>query len=239
MATTDMQQPSYGRPDFRRSQKQGLELTPEEVKIWQDCMKSSSVMVPSIFGAALGYGVFRISRYHAQAKYAAVVGGIVGMIMGRVTASEKCLGKVASMPNSTLRDRLMEFKYGNRHMGEAQIFKAPDTASQEAQAIDELSSSAGMVFDDYPQMNSYDTYSSLNDSGDAPVSEDTDLTETISLPKGTTYEELRQKNREAYYQKARQYYAPKTPESYPATSRQQAAPTPNVQEKTKYGDVWG
>lgn len=79
-------------------------------------MKTKSVLGSTIVSAALSYGVFRITPFRAQAKYAAICGGVLGMIIGRLSATEICLAKVASLPNSTLRDRMLEAKYGNRYM---------------------------------------------------------------------------------------------------------------------------
>ncbi|XP_032665061.1 OCIA domain-containing protein 1 [Odontomachus brunneus] len=244
--TMGTQQPDYGRPDFgRQGQKNKLQLTVEETNAWQDCMKSSSILAPSIVCAAISYTTFRFTRFRAQAKYAAAFGAVMGLTLSRATASQRCLFKVASMPNSTLKDRIMEARYGNKHMSERQIFQSPDAAF-ETQGSEQPPTE--MVFDDYPPMNSYDTYNSLNDSSDIPISEDMDLTTgPINLQKNTTYEELRHNNREEYYKKTRQYYVPQTAERYPTTEasqqqQQQQQQTPAsipIQGKTKYGDVWG
>lgn len=83
---------------------------------WQSCMKSSSVIMPGLLGAAIAYGALRISPFQAQAKYAAIVGGLFGLIAGRITISQMCLSKIVSA-NSSLRDRLIEAGYyGNRSM---------------------------------------------------------------------------------------------------------------------------
>lgn len=85
-----------------------MELTLEEAKAWNECIRNSSVIAPTLFSAAIGYGIFWVSPFRAQAKIAAVVGGVLGLISGRVAISELCLAKVASMPNSNLKDRLIE-----------------------------------------------------------------------------------------------------------------------------------
>ena len=86
-------------------------MTPEEAKAWQTCMRSSSVIMPTLISAAMGYGVCRISPFRAYAKYVGLVSGVVGLISGRIAVSEACLAKIASMPNSNLRDRLIEAGY--------------------------------------------------------------------------------------------------------------------------------
>lgn len=73
---------------------------------------------------------------------------------------------------------------------------------------------------------------------------ETDLTEPINLQqRGVSYDELRQKNREEFYKKNKQWYAPKAPESSPAeTTKQFSTPadSPPIQGRlNKYGDVWG
>ncbi|XP_070151713.1 OCIA domain-containing protein 1-like [Polyergus mexicanus] len=238
---TDVQQPDYGK--YQKMQK--VELTPEEAKAWQACVKSSSVIMPALVGAAIGYGAFRITPFRAQAKYAAIVGSMFGLISGKIAISQICLAKVASLPNSTLKDRLIEAGYygNNRSMGEGQYqgFQPLDVQS-EIQSSDEPSTE--IVFNDYPSMNTHDGYSSFNDSSDFHVSEDTDLTEPINLQKGISYNELRHKNRDEFYKKNKEWYTPKTPERPPlANERNQRIPTtsgtPPMQERTKYGDVWG
>lgn len=67
------------------------------------------------------------------------------------------------------------------------------------------------------------------------------MTEPINLQKGVSYDELRHKNRDEFYKKNKQWYAPtreppiarETTKQAPATDK----PSP-MQEKTKYGDVW-
>lgn len=93
-----------------------IELTAEETEVWHDCMKNSSVITPTVICAATSYGLFKLTRFRANAKYAALFGGIMGLITGRVTTTELCLAKVASMPNSTLRERLMEASYGKKYI---------------------------------------------------------------------------------------------------------------------------
>lgn len=84
---------------------------------WQSCMRSSSVLLPGLFGAAIGYGAFKISPFPTQAKYAAIAGGLFGLIVGRISVSQMCLSKIVSS-NSSLRDRLIEAGYygNNRPM---------------------------------------------------------------------------------------------------------------------------
>lgn len=93
-------------------------MTPEEANVFKACMKNSSVLVPTMVTAAIGYGIFRVTPFRAYAKYAALIGGTVGMISSRIVMSQLCLGKVASMPNSNLRERLIEagLYKDNRHI---------------------------------------------------------------------------------------------------------------------------
>ncbi|EFN79060.1 OCIA domain-containing protein 1 [Harpegnathos saltator] len=242
MATTNVQQPNDGRPDFRRRPaEQKLELVEEEMQVWRDCIKSSSIMAPTILGTAFGYGALKITNYSAYAKYSAMFSGVLSLLMSKLIISKMCLMKVISMPNSPLREQI-KARYGNMHPSEKYTFPQKNITSG-AQGSEEPA--IEITFDDYPPMNSYDTYSSLNDSGD--ISEDMDLSKPLNLQQeGTTYEELRQKHREEYYNKNRQYYAPKVQESYPtakaAQQHQSQQDTPartSIQEKTKYGDVWG
>ncbi|KAL0133162.1 hypothetical protein PUN28_000727 [Cardiocondyla obscurior] len=203
-------------------------------------MKSSSVMIPTFLSAALGYGICRLTPFRANAKYAAAISGIVGMVSSRIAISEMCLLKVASMPNSNLRERLIEAGYHGYRSRERQYpgFRPIDVQT-EIQSSSEPST--GITFNDYPPMNSYDTYSSINGSSDS-YSEDTGLTESINLQKGVTYDELRQKNRDEFYKKNKQWHTPRTreplisketPEQDPTTYN----PSP-VQKRNKYGDLW-
>ncbi|KAG5343853.1 OCAD1 protein, partial [Acromyrmex heyeri] len=233
---TDVQQPDY--PKYQRQQG-GLELTPEEINALRQCMKNSSILAPSIISAAIGYGICKITPFRANAKYIAIVSGVVGLITGRISAAKSCLAKVASMPNSTLRDRMMESGYfGNVPHRETLYYRGPQPEVQNP-----AGPSAEIVFDDYPPMNSYDTYSSINpDSSDFNVSEDTDLSEPINIQKGVSYEELRHQNRDEFYKKHKSWYASKTREFPVMKETSEQVPTTSsrspMQEKTKYGDVW-
>lgn len=238
---TDVQQPDYKRPVEKMQQ---VQLTPEEILAFKTCMKNSSVIVPTVITAAVGYGIFRITPFRAQAKYAALIGGTLGMISSKIIMSRLCIEKVASMPNSNLKERLMEagLMKDGRYWSDRQYqgFQPLDVQS-EIHSPEEPSTK--IVFNDYPSMNSYDTYSSLNDSSDFRSSEDTDLSEPLNMQKHTTnYDELRHKNREEFYKKNRQWYTPRAPERPPAANEAtRQAPTTNVssEEKNKYGDVWG
>lgn len=224
---TNVQQPKHRL-------KQRLELSPEEVSALQGCIKSSSIIMPTLISAAMGYGVCRITPFRAHAKYAALVSGVVGLLTSKVAIVGVCLEKVASMPNSTLRDRMIEAGfYGNRTAyRDRQGFQPLDVQSE----VQSSAESSGIVFNDYPSMNTYDTY-----SGDFSVSEDMDLTEPINLQKGVSYDELRHKNRDEFYKKNSQWYTPKTREPPVAKEPTEQVPTTSSQwqEKTKYGDVWG
>jgi len=74
-------------------------------------MRSSSIIAPTFISAAIGYGICRITPLRAYAKYTALAGGLIGLLGIRIAISRQCLAKVASMPNSTLRDRLIEAGY--------------------------------------------------------------------------------------------------------------------------------
>ncbi|KYN27299.1 PREDICTED: uncharacterized protein LOC108757687 [Trachymyrmex cornetzi] len=232
---TDVQQPDY--PKYRKQQG-GLELTPEEINALRQCMKNSSILVPSIVSAALGYGICKMTPFRANAKYIAVISGVVGLMTGRISAAKFCLAKVASMPNSTLRDRMIESGYfGNVAHREALYYQGPQPEVQSP-----AGPSTEIVFDDYPPMNSYDTYSSINpDNND--FNEDADLSEPINIQKGVSYEELRHQNRDEFYKKHKQWYTPKTRELPETKETSEQVPTTSsrspMQEKTKYGDVWG
>jgi len=149
--------------------------------------------------------------------------------------------KVASMPNSTLRDRLMEAGYTVPTARQRLEYKGFEPMNVQTEIQSPAESSTEIVFDDYSPMNAFDSYSSINDSSDIQVSEDTDLIEPINLQKGVSYDELRQKNREEFYKKKQAaWYKPTSPSKEPSVTRGPAAtdnPSP-MQEKTKYGDVW-
>ncbi|XP_011697025.1 PREDICTED: uncharacterized protein LOC105455420 [Wasmannia auropunctata] len=232
---TDVQQPgSYPK------HQQKLELTPEEIVAFKECLKQrgSSTIVSTLFGAAAGYGIASITPFRAHAKYFALVSGVISMFGSRLNLAQGCLAKVASMPNSTLRDRLAEAGlYGDRTAYRERL----QYQGLQPEVQSPAESSTGMVFDDYPPMNTYDTYSSINDDSDFHISEDTDLTEPINLQKGVSYDELRQQNRDDFYKRNKQWYSPRTREPPTARETEQVPVTRSqspTQEKTKYGDVW-
>ncbi|XP_018302608.1 uncharacterized protein [Mycetomoellerius zeteki] len=233
---TDVQQPDY--PKYRRQDR--LELTPEEIVALRQCMKNSSTLAPTIIFATIGYGICRMTPFRANAKYVALATGVVGLVTSRIGAAKLCLTKVASMPNSTLRDRMKELDYfGNIAHRETLHYQGPQSKVQNP-----TEPSTEIVFDDYPPMNSYDTYSSINpDNSDFNISEDTDLSEPINRQKDVSYEELRHQNRDEFYKKNKQWYVPRTKEPPVTKETSEQVPTTSswspMQEKTKYGDVWG
>ncbi|XP_011866444.1 PREDICTED: OCIA domain-containing protein 1 [Vollenhovia emeryi] len=235
---TDVQQPDY--PKYQ--QTKNFELTQEEAEVWVACVNGSSIIMPTFTVAAMGYGLCKLSSFRSYAGYAGIISGMVGMIVGRIVISRKCLKKVASMPNSTLTERLIEAGYyRGRPMPhrESLYYRGPQSQSELTETQSPAEPSTGVVFNDYPQMNTYDTYSS-----DFHVSEDAELTEpTINLQKGVTYDELRRKNRDEFYKKSTQWRASGAPTEPPVEKARQQVPTadnpPSMQEKTKYGDVWG
>ena len=77
--------------------------------------------MPALISAAAGFGVCRITRFSTYAKYVGLVSGVVGLVTGRIAVSELCLAKVAAMPNSNLRERLIEARYG-RSVGEPLVY---------------------------------------------------------------------------------------------------------------------
>jgi F0F1-type ATP synthase epsilon subunit len=63
---------------------------------------------------ALGYGICKMTPFRAKAKYIAIATGAVELITNRISISAKCISKVASMPDSNLKERLREAKlYSN------------------------------------------------------------------------------------------------------------------------------
>jgi len=77
-------------------------------------------------------------------------------------------------------------------------------------------------------------------------SEETDLTEPINLQKSVSYDELRHKNREEFYNKKKQWYARgeqsttrnEAPQEIPRR-QEPSSNIPSMQQRNKYGDVWG
>ncbi|XP_018342819.1 PREDICTED: OCIA domain-containing protein 1-like [Trachymyrmex septentrionalis] len=232
---TDVQQPD---PKYRRQQE--MYLTPEEMRAMRQCVKNSSSLAPTIISAAIGYGICKMTPFHANAKYVALASSVIGMIMSRLSAVNSCMIKVASMPDShNLREKMRQVGYlGNvSPYREALYYQGPQSEVQSP-----AESSAEIQFDDYPPMNSYDTYSSINpDNSDFNVSEDTDLSKSINIQKEVSYEELRHQNRDEFYKKHKQY-TPKTRELPVTKETSEQVPTTSsrspMQKETKYGDVW-
>ncbi|XP_011636070.1 OCIA domain-containing protein 1 [Pogonomyrmex barbatus] len=249
---TDVQQPNYAQTQ-RQPTRQQVTLTPEETMVMQACMKRSSVLVPTLLGAAAGYGVIRLSPFRGNTTITAICTmgtGVVSMLLARLAIAEMCLRKVASMPNSNLIERLREAGYDSFASRMQPEGFRPLVVQSEIQSSEESTASqesTGIVFNDYPSMNTYDTYSSLNYDSDLSVSKDTDLSEPMNLQKGVNYDELRRQNRDEFYKKNKQWYTPRTreppSESYEPKEATEQIPgntkSSPMQEKTKYGDVWG
>jgi len=76
-------------------------------------MKNSSVILPTLISMAAGYGICKVTPFRAKAKYVAIATGAIELITNRISISAKCISKVASMPDSNLRERLRDARLYN------------------------------------------------------------------------------------------------------------------------------
>ncbi|EZA60440.1 hypothetical protein DMN91_010831 [Ooceraea biroi] len=238
---TDVQHPDYWEVKKR-------EFTDEDFKRWQDCMQNSSILIPTLLTAAAGYGLCFVTPFRAKAKYFAAVAGFTGMISNRISTSKQCLAKIKPIWGNDVREGYRETNPYNKDRSLRYKGFSPLDVQSEIQTSGE--SSTEIVFDDYPSMNTYDTYSSLNDSGDLQSSvEETDLTEPMNMQKSASYDELRHKNREEFYNRNKQWYTAREAQSASEAqyakdeavlgSQEPSSNAPSTQRKNEYGDVWG
>jgi len=141
---------------------------------------------------AIGYGICKVTPFRAKAKYIAMATGAIELITNRISISAKCISKVASMPDSNLKERLREARLYNDtsrrypfliiqnilviqllvfiwHLLKTDSISVCSLHYKGFQPLDvksdaQTSEQPEIVFDDYPSMNAYDTYSSFNDS---------------------------------------------------------------------------
>jgi len=230
------------------------QFSPEEVQAIKQCdveaLFQRSIPIGTGFGLAAYYAV-RNGYLKGSIKWGpvpkTVVAVIVGYFIGKVSYQNKCAEKIMAIPGSKLGEMLRMKRKGGLyenlttdHGFGAGLALAPFQSATEKYS-DELQRSTSLNLDtERPSMSGLDDTFRPNVDGSPTALED-DL--PLNPPKNqTSYDELRQKNREEFSKKSQNpLYRPITQETTPIVrperSTEGTAETPKG-AKNKYGDVW-
>ncbi|XP_077519443.1 OCIA domain-containing protein asrij [Amblyomma americanum] len=210
MATSsDMLPPSEvaagGYDQDRRPRLQGHVLTPEEIRVLQECGRESFIYraVPLGLAAAIGVQYAVKAGYMApHPKYGPYVkmfgAGFVGWMIGKFSYRRQCEEKLMKLPNSVIGEALRR-KYG---MASSDVFRgSPGNQLGELSTVPGQDKYLGDLGSQSLDLRSYNAPQGLDDSQrpsmDNPVV--AEVPENLPPAKySTTYEELRRRNREEY-----------------------------------------
>ncbi|KAL5276345.1 Ociad1 family protein [Megaselia abdita] len=238
----------------------GYQFSHEEMKVLAECNRESffqrSLPLGTMFGVGAYLGV-KQGFLSANAKYGSVpkivLGVIVGYFAGKFSYQQKCAEKIMRLPNSRLGEVLRQRQRGGGAV--ASMLPMPNDPTLGVTMSPFASSEFNEEKDSYNRSSVFnmdverptnhgldDTYRPNLDS--TPQTFDAEL--PLETPKHTTsYDELRQKNREEYMKRQsippRQTYAPQQlPQEAPVYRRPPPPGDENSsQPKTnKYGDSW-
>ncbi|XP_055688203.1 OCIA domain-containing protein 1 isoform X2 [Lutzomyia longipalpis] len=257
-----------GFPDDQRHQRPrhplaNYHFSADELRVLKECNMESFYQRSLPLGTALGlaayFGVKRgflkpNSRWGAVPKVC--LGVIVGYFAGKFSYQKKCAEKLMQLPNSKLAEVLKQRKRGGLYEGltpdqgfgtglALPPFGNTTTDSYSDEAYRQNRSSALNLDTDRPANAELDDIyrPNLDEAKPAPITKFEDNLPLDPPKSSTTYDELRQKNREEYMRKMRGG-APAEPSPPPLVERKPLPPreaAPDVSasgQKNKYGDVW-
>ncbi|GAB0099887.1 OCIA domain-containing protein [Sergentomyia squamirostris] len=239
------------------------QFSSDELRVLKECNRESFYQRSLPLGTALGlaayFGVKRgflrpNSRWGAVPKVC--IGVIAGYFFGKFSYRNKCAEKLIQLPNSRLGELLKQRKRGGLYES-----LTPDQGFGTGLALPGFGNSPTDTYtDEYSrQAQTRSNSGSLNLDTERPTSKELDDTYRPNLdspitkfddnlpldpPKTpTSYDELRQKNRDEYMRKMRGGGAPPSMESA-ASPVERRPPQPSSGadgpsgQKNKYGDVW-
>lgn len=210
-----------------------------------------------ILGAATYYsvktGYFKGNpRWGAAPKVACAV--VFGFFLGKISYQAKCAEMLMQIPNSRLAEILKQRKKGSvfeqftpdQGYGTG-LSLAPFSSPAESYSDEPARKSSSLDLDtSRPNISGLDDVYRPTLDNAPPIANYDDLTLPLEpLKPGVSYDELRKKNREEYFQRQQQNQLQVAPPSGlpPATRApviRQPELTPEEREarKNKYGDVW-
>ncbi|XP_055702762.1 OCIA domain-containing protein 1 isoform X2 [Phlebotomus papatasi] len=249
-----------GYPEDQRSQRPrhpmaNYHFSADELRVLKECNMESFYQRSLPLGTALGLAAyFGVKRgfFRPNAKYGAVpkvcLGVIVGYFFGKFSYQQKCAEKLMRLPNSKLAEILKQRKRGGLYES-----LTPDQGFGTGLALPPFGNTTTDSYSD--EVFRKNRNSALNLDTERPANTELDDTyrpnvdspitkfdDNLPLdpPKTTTsYDELRQKNREEYVRRMRGGAPPEAPpvDRRPPPPRDVPPEGPTGQ-KNKYGDVW-
>ncbi|XP_059613261.1 OCIA domain-containing protein 1 isoform X2 [Phlebotomus argentipes] len=249
-------QPNDHHPQHPQHPRANFQFSAEELRVLKECNRDSfyqrSLPLSTALGMAAFLGVKR-GFLRPNAKWGAtpkvVVGVITGYFFGKFSYQQKCAEKLMRLPNSKVGEMLRQRKRGGMYEG-----MAPDQGFGTGLGLSAFGSSTDSHSDESHGRNrssalNLDTErpssTELDDiyrpSLDAPITKFDDNLPLDPPKTSTSYDELRQRNREEYMKKMRGPPQPETPppvERRPPPPREVPQPQDGSAQKNKYGDVW-
>lgn len=241
MATSsDMLPPSEvaagGYDQDRRPRLQGHVLTPEEIRVFQECSRESFIYRALPLGLAASIGVqyaVKVGYLAPHPKYGPYLkmfgAGFVGWMVGKFSYRRQCEEKLMKLSNSVIGEALRR-KYG---VATSDAFRGSpgDQLGDLSSAVPGQDRYLGDLGSQSSDLHSYNAPQGLDDSQrpslDNPVV--AEVPENLPPAKySTSYEELRRRNREEY---ERRLSAPPPASNLPppALSQPPLAPQPPTQ----------
>ncbi|XP_058790771.1 OCIA domain-containing protein 1 [Phymastichus coffea] len=228
-------------PEQRTNQKfEPLVLTPEEIRVLEDCGREGVIKRAIPLGVIFGIGGMMGAKAGPlmSSKYGlkpAVIGlGVIGYFIGRISYSKLCFNRVLQVPDGNLRKFYDQKRSRGEYVDPAENYYATVEPKYEPNLSGQITNSDI----DIPSINSFDTTPSDY------YSENTDAPKDAPPQNYTSYDDLRRQNREEYSKKM---YSDTVRRTYPqeAPVRRPPPPPPQAQPleqprgiKTKYGDIW-
>lgn len=233
------------------------QFSSEELRVLKECNSESFFKRSLPMGTAFGVSVYMAVKngmLKGNPKYGAIPKVIaavtVGYFMGKFSYQQPCAEKIMRLPNSRLAEILRAKKKGgfienitpDQGFGAALSLAPFSTPSDQYSDVKDRSTSLNLDTERPSHSGLDDTY---RPNLDTPGNNFEEVDLPLEPPKHqTTYDELRQRNREEYVKKQQNpLYRPVPPDTPPVTraAPERTAydePMPARKPKNKYGDEW-
>ncbi|XP_065367725.1 OCIA domain-containing protein 1 [Calliphora vicina] len=242
------------------------QFSSEELRVFRECNSESffqrSLPLGTTFGLAAYLGV-KQGLIPANIKYGSVpkviLGVIMGYFVGKFSYQQKCAEKIMALPDSRLGEILRQRK----NQGGLAGYK-PDQSLTMGMGLGAFAPNPNDVYTDGDlrptnkgnalnlDMESRPSFSGLDDiyrpNLDSPSTTLVDADIPLEPVKpGTSYEELRKRNREEYLKKQQNPFSKPLPPDAPVVMRQSERPSASSSgndtaaknlQTNKYGDAW-
>nr|XP_014093629.1 OCIA domain-containing protein 1 isoform X2 [Bactrocera oleae]XP_014093630.1 OCIA domain-containing protein 1 isoform X2 [Bactrocera oleae] len=238
------------------------QFSADEIRVLRECNSESFLQRSLPLGTALGLGAYlAVKNGYLQPnfKYGAVpkvvVGVIVGYFIGKFSYQQKCAEKLMRLPNSKLGELLSQRQRDgsvisrlnpDQGIGIGLTLSPFNSTGISDERIQEFPRSSALNLD----LENRPSITGLDDIY-RPSLDNTPFYETefpTEAKQGTSYEELRKKNREEYEKKQQNTFSRPLPanasvvirgnESIKTTFGADSNITSKSGHKNKYGDTW-